>query len=274
MRVIHKASLVFLLKDIYYKAPIVTASILCNGKQNPYTRKRDGYYVFSDLYPMDYDISISCKGYTDINFSVKLKENETKVMTFDMPYTADNSNLTRLTRFELTLYNGKKKILNHDVSFKLKNNISFIKLIEPISAGNEEMKLNLEEFTSGIIGQKYIYKIGKKKQEIEISGYDSDKKCYTLKEPLSEDLREGGRFYPIWNLKTDGAGRLIMPLISQFMKDDILEFQLEVKDFEGKNLKGNVSVEVGNEQQSGKVFYSDAKLRKVVEKKTIHTEEK
>ena len=37
MRVIHKASLVFKLKDLYSKAPVINAVILCNGKQNPYT---------------------------------------------------------------------------------------------------------------------------------------------------------------------------------------------------------------------------------------------
>ena len=47
MRVIHKASLVFLLKDVYFKYPLTDAVILCNGKQNPYTRKNDGHYVLS-----------------------------------------------------------------------------------------------------------------------------------------------------------------------------------------------------------------------------------
>ena len=61
MRLLHKASLVFLLKDVYSKYPVISAVILCNGKQNPYTRKNDGYYVFSNLNPGNYDIEISCK---------------------------------------------------------------------------------------------------------------------------------------------------------------------------------------------------------------------
>ena len=103
MRIIHQAALVFMLKDIYSKTPVTNAVILCDGKQNPYTRKDDGYYVFSDLYPKEYDISIRCKGYAPLDFPVKLRENETLVIHKNMSYSADNENLRNVTRFFIYL---------------------------------------------------------------------------------------------------------------------------------------------------------------------------
>lgn len=261
MRVIYRASLVVLLKDIYSKIPITTAVILCNGKQNPYTRKNDGYYVFSNLYPGDYNINISCKGYTDLNFSVNLQENETKVMTFDMPYTVDNPNITNLTRFEITMFENKQPLADLDVTLKLKNDSGFLKLIKPVKAGSYDIKLNVD-MLSGVIGQKYIYKVKRKEHEVFLFGYDQEKKCYILKEPLSEELESDGKFHPVWNLKTDYMGRLIMPIIGQFMGDSTIKFECMAAN----NLKASVSFKMNREHNSGKVFYAEAKLKKTDKK--------
>ena len=108
MRVIHRASLVFLLKDLYSKSPITSAVILCDGKQNPYTRKNDGHYVFSNLYPQEYKINISCAGYVPLEFKVNLRENETQVIPITMPYTVDNVAINKMLHFNI----NKSKI--HD----------------------------------------------------------------------------------------------------------------------------------------------------------------
>lgn len=262
MRQIYKASLVFLLKDVYSKYPVTDAVILCNGKQNPYTRKSDGYYVFSNLYPGKYDVDISCKGYTKVNISIDLRENETKVMSLDMSYTPDNKALTHLTRFIITLTHLKKVLSDTDVLIKLKNKASFLKLTEPVEAGSQEIKLNMEELVSGIIGQKYIYKLNKQEHEIYILGFDNEKKVYTLREPVTEKLEPGGQFYPIWNLKTGNNGMLIMPMIDQFMKEDELTFECKTEELIGK-----VMFNVKGLHQSGEAIYGDIKLRKIPKKK-------
>ena len=262
MRQIYKASLVFLLKDIYSKYPVTDAVILCNGKQNPYTRKSDGYYVFSNLYPGKYDVDISCKGYAKINMSIDLRENETKVMSLDMSYTPDNTALTHLTRFVITTTHLKKILPDTDILVKLKNEASFLKLAEPVEAGAQEIKLNMEELVSGIIGQKYIYKFKKQENEIYILGYDNEKKVYTLREPAPEKLEPGGQFYPVWNLKTGNTGMLIMPMIDQFMKEDELTFECKTEE-----LRGKVMFNVKGLHQSGEAIYGDIKLRKIPKKK-------
>ena len=63
MRVIHNASLIIMAIDIFKKQPIHDAVILCNGRQNPYIKKDDGYYIFCDLQPDLYNIEIFSPGY-------------------------------------------------------------------------------------------------------------------------------------------------------------------------------------------------------------------
>lgn len=261
MRVIHKASLVFLLKDVYNKAPIDTAVILCDGKQNPYVRKKSGHYVFSDLFPGNYEISITCKGYNGLKFPIELKENETKVMNFDLSYTSDNPNISNSFRFEITLYHLKKRAADQEAEISLADDSSFMKLIENADAGAEEIKLNIDEMTDGIIGQKYIYEVKKQKQEIKIEGFNAENKTYTLDKPLEEALESGGKFYPKWDVRTDAAGRVIMPFIGQFMEKNPINLKFLVKDGE-ETLKSKAEIDLAGDNKSDKIFYEEVKLRK------------
>ena len=262
MRVIHKAALVFMLRDIYSKMPITNAVILCNGKQNPYTRKKEGYYVFSNLYPMEYEISISAKGYTDLNFNVTLRENETQVFHYDMPYSVDNESLTHLKRFEILVSHKKERLNNKEIKLVLKNEAKFMKVIEPAEAGTDELKLNLD-MTPSLIGQNYIYEHKKQENEFSIWGYDNEKKVYTLKNPLENEIQPGGKIYPFWNLKTDSLGRITMPAITQFMTENEVKFQVIVPEEE---LSAKVSLNLAEASGADKVFYLNARLRKKAEK--------
>ncbi len=255
MRVIYRASLVFLLKDVYSKYPITSAVILCNGKQNPYTRKASGHYVFSNLYPGKYEISIVCKGYSSLNFSVELKENETKEIIHDLSYTPDNQNIMNLTRFELTCTKNKKALSGLPIMLKLTNELEFLKMLEPIKTGSDELKTNLEMVPS-LLGQKYIYEVEGKSYKLFFWSYDNEKKCYILKDLVSEQIEPEGKFFAVWELRTDEKGRAIMPLMTQFMKDDVINFECRAEDITGK-----VSFNVAGKQQSGEVFYADVKFK-------------
>lgn len=256
------ASLVIMLKDIYSKMPINSAVILCNGKQNPYTRKKEGYYVFSNLYPGKCEVSISCRGYTDLNFTIELKENQTQIIYTDMPYAVNNENLIRMTRFEISVYENKEALKNTDVQLKLCNPLEFLKLVEKSKPGSDEVKLNIEDMIPGIIGQEYVYTLDKDSVNISLWGYNPEKKSYTLKTPMENELNPGGSFYPIWKLKTDSDGKITMPLIEQLMKDDVLSFECNT----GENF-AKASVDITGKRESGEVFYVDMKLKKIKNKK-------
>ena len=86
--------------------------------------------------------------------------------------------------------------------------------------------------------------------------YDNEKKCYILKDLVSEQIEPEGKFFAVWELRTDEKGRAIMPLMTQFMKDDVINFECRAEDITGK-----VSFNVAGKQQSGEVFYADVKFK-------------
>ena len=141
-----------------------------------------------------------------------------------------------------------------------------MKLIENADQGAEEIKLNIDEMTEGIIGQEYIYEVKKQKHEIKIEGFNSENKTYTLDKPLENALVLGGKFYPKWHVRTDLTGRVIMPFIGQFMEKNPIKFMCEVKDKEDV-LKSKMEIDLAGDNKSDKVFYADVKLRKSSVKK-------
>ncbi len=262
MRVIHRASLVFLLKDIYSKSPITSAEILCGGKQNPYTRKKDGYYVFSDLYPQEYTINISCPGYVPVEFKVNLRENETQVIPITMPYSVDNEAMQKITHFNMDIIHRKKPVADKDILLTLANELDFMKLTEPTAVGSDILKLNMQELIPGLMGQTYVYKTEKTEAEFTISGFDNEKKCYILQDYAETEIPTDGKFYAVWHLKTDKLGRITMPYMSQFMKGETVDFECVCDESKGK-----AKIEIIGKEQSGETIYAKINLRKIPKKR-------
>lgn len=263
MRIIHRASLVFFLKDIYSKSPITSAVILCNGKQNPYTRKSDGHYVFSNLNPGEYDISISCVGYVPLEFKVNLHENETVVMPITMPYSVDNAAMQKITHFNISVEHLKKPLEEEDLTLRLCNELKFMKITEPVLAGSDVLKLNIEDLTPGILGQTYLYRTKEKDYEFSIISFDPDKKAYILRDLAEEEIPSGGKIYAIWHLKTDVSGRITMPYMSQFMTESTADFECISND-----CKGKISFNIEGKGQSAETISGKVRLRKIVKKKS------
>ena len=156
MRIIHRASMVFLLKDVYSRTPVTNAVILCNGKQNPYTRKDCGHYVFSNLSPGKYDIYINCTGYNDLNLTVDLKENQTQIMDLNLSYAPNNLNISRVTRFKITCKKDGELLKNSPVKLILLNELADIKVTEESATDSDLLKLNVN-FTPELLDQNYLY---------------------------------------------------------------------------------------------------------------------
>lgn len=268
MRILYKASLVFLLKDIYSKLPVTHAVILCNGKQNPYTRKKQGHYVFSNLYPGKYTIDISCKGYNSLRFVVEVRENETKQITTDLSYSPQNQNIANLTRLEIQCIHRKKPLPDLPIELKLKNELNFLKLIEPIKPNTDKIKLNVEMITP-LLGQKYIYEVDNKSYTFILWSYDNEEKAYILRDNVTEEIAPEGKFYAVWDVRSDSKGVAVMPLMNQFMKSDVLEFECKSEE-----IKSNIKVDVKGKYDSGEVFYVTANFRKIPNRRIKESEEK
>ncbi len=223
MRVINRASLVVQLKDMYDKSPIMSASILCNGKQNPYTKKVGGYYVFSNLFAGEYEVSISCGGYVSMKIPVEIKENDTTIIEKMLSYNSYNPAFENKERFEFTVTQDGELIKKTDILLRLDDKIDFIKLIKPIEKGSQSIFLNVQEDPNYML-QQYSYVKNTKNYDIFIAGYDDENKCYVLKDPAEEQIETEGHFKPIWRVKTDEEGKILFPIMNQFMKNDIINF--------------------------------------------------
>ncbi len=254
MRVLYKASLVFLLTDIYSKIPIRYASILCNGKQNPYTKKASGEYVFSNLYPGKYRIDIICKGFADTRVDLDVRANETRTVTMSLPYSSDNDLVLKLPRFEIIVKSGGKLLKNKDVRIRLQNNLNFLKVIEPIRANTNSVSLNIEK-SSSLTLQRYAYSISGGEKQFYIYAYDPMTSQYLTQELVDMNLLPGGMLYPIWDLKTDMNGKVILPILKQFMKEGPIELEVSA---DGKH--GFINTRMPNENTGEKVIYIDIDL--------------
>ena len=225
MRTLYTASLVFLLNDMYTKEPIEGAIILCDGKQIRYGRKKGGYYVFSNLYPKRYRIDIVCRGFIDLKLDINARSNETKVVLLNLPYSSDNKSLQNMKRFEMYINVDGNAWKNKNVRLKLKNELGFLKLIEKAEKKKSEISLNIGRNTSLTL-QRYIYATKETENEIYIFSHDIIKNKYMLKEPLKADLEPEGFLHPIWNLKTDKNGKVILPVFRQFMKEEKAKIEI------------------------------------------------
>ena len=158
MRVIHNASLIILVIDIFRKIPIDEVEILCNGLQNPYLKKDSGYYIFCDLQPGNYKIEIFSPGFIKKEINCTLEFGECKKIVSEMSFKSTNPSISRLPRIELLIKDKNKDeiLTNQDAKIIMKNPVSFLKLINNAKKTSMGVVLNVENIHS-LHFQNYIY---------------------------------------------------------------------------------------------------------------------
>lgn len=252
-----------MLSDIVTRSPVMNAVILCNGKQNPYTRNDAGYYIFSDLSPSNYEITISANNYVDLKMHVELKPNQTQQFNLDMSYSSVGNLIYNLPRFEFLFKKGKELAVGTEAVITLLNAVESLKIIQTVKKGDQVVTLNISN-DKNLTPQRYIYKAvdtgelekeekeGKKEEsdgekegkeitaKLFLLGYDAVLGGYILKEPTNEKLPKNGKFNVYWKLKADDHGKITVPFMERFMKDKELEFEVSFLD-KIKKIKINLS---------------------------------
>ena len=104
--------------------------------------------------------------------------------------------------------------------------------------------------------QQYDYMLHRRAHNLFITGYDDKKKCFILKEPLEDNLEVDGLFKPVWLLKTDEEGKIALPLMEQYMKNDVVNFS-----FKSGEKKSRVRVNKKSKKDSENIFYSKVRLK-------------
>lgn len=249
MRLLYSASLIIMLIDILTKNPIKEAVILCNGKQNPYVSKDNGYYIFCNLYPGKYNVYIYANGYVSKELNVSLEFGESKKFMLELSFESTNQKLVNIPRIEFSIFKDKELVKNKDLKLTLKTPIKILKLIQNIEKGEQEIILNVPENNNFIL-QNYIYSVKMQKpDEKENSseelknyldendminypmfflGYDKSNNMYILDKEVGVSLPMGGTFLPYWNLKTDKKGKVILPIIQKIMHSSQMQFEIQI----------------------------------------------
>ena len=109
-----------------------------------------------------------------------------------------------------------------------------------------------------MIRQNFIYKTDENEFEFNISSFDGEKKCYILRDYAESEIPAGGKFYAVWDLKTDSKGRITMPYMSSFMKGETVDFECFADES-----KGSVSIEINGKEQSAETLYAKINLKKL-----------
>lgn len=172
MRLLYSASLVIMLIDILTKSPIKNAVILCNGKQNPYVSKDDGYYVFCNLSPGSYKIFISASGYVNKEFDTSIEFGESKKFILFLSFQSTNSRLLNVPRIEFLIKKNKQILKNQEIKF-ISKTPEMIKLIQKIKKGDQEVILNVPE-NNFFIFQNFIYSVKYEKNNEENKDKEND----------------------------------------------------------------------------------------------------
>ena len=172
MRLLYSASLVIMLIDILTKSPIKNAVILCNGKQNPYVSKDDGYYVFCNLDPGSYKIFVSASGYINKEFDTSIEFGESKKFILFLSFQSTNLRLLNVPRIEFLIKKNKQILKNQEIKF-ISKTPEMIKMIQKIKKGDQEVILNVPE-NNFFIFQNFIYSVKYEKNNEEKKDKEND----------------------------------------------------------------------------------------------------
>ena len=177
MKIIHNASLIILVIDIFKKIPIDEVEILCNGIQHPYLKKDSGYFIFCNLQQGDYKIEIFSPGFIKKEINCTLNFGECKKIISEMSFKSNNPNISKLPRIELLIKDRDKNeiLANQDTEIIMKNPVSFLKLINNSKKSSMEIILNVENIHS-LHFQNYIYEFTDNSPNDEKNSEDENNK--------------------------------------------------------------------------------------------------
>lgn len=239
MKELSKASVIFHVMDDYFKTPITNAMLKCSDDSAEYIKKNDGYYVFLNLQRRTYNFTITCAGYNDVNYEVELKDNEPVEIRLSMQASMGDISRMNIDKIVFNLYNDGSLVINKDLIIRLDTKVSFLKVIDPISRGSSLIGINYD-YNKNLLFQEYYYDKALD-TSLFIVSYDWGKNKYKTREPYQFKANPGGYLRPIWRVKTDKNGRVVLPINAFFINEKNAEFTIICDD-----LEATVSSEISN----------------------------
>lgn len=228
MRVINKASVVFLVLDDYTKEPLTGVTIKCNGELIPYVKKNDGYNVFINMSPGKYRFELFKRGFISMAYEAEVTEVQPVQFVVPMKYSMDNLSANALSKIVFTIKKDGAALTDCNVKIRLNTKVPCLRLIEPIPKGKNTAVIN-SDYNKRFLYQEYNYD---KKSTVDVffTGYDPEKQVYLTKEFYKSKVPEGGLLRPVWRFITSGRGEFILPINRMFISDGETEFAVSVGD--------------------------------------------
>lgn len=222
--VINEASIVIQLLNGFNKTPILNADITCNGKHIPFIKKNSGHYIFINMHKANYIFKINAFGFEQKTLTVDLTDTSVNPLThvISLNYTMSHPQISAMRKIVCTLKNKNKVLANTEVKLRLDTKVPQLRVIEPMTKGEKEVYLN-SDFNTMFLFQSFSYE-KKTNMDILFNSYDIEKKAYLNTTIFKSKVIEGGLLSPVWNLKTDENGILIIPIDNTFFQNDMLDF--------------------------------------------------
>lgn len=226
MRQIHSASTVIWLLNGFDKTPILNANIKCNGKSWPYVKKPDGHYVFLNMYDGIYRFDVECWGFGRKSYDVEIQGGKGVEIEDQLFYNKNFKGLYSLKKITLLLKSKGVALKDKDVKVAIDDKISCLKIIE--FKGEEDKKIKINGTNNKLfVMQQYL---DDENDLLKIVDYDLRSKEYTIEMEKDKNLNIDFYLRPIWNLKTDSMGEIIIPIIGLFMPNDEVNFLIMIDE--------------------------------------------
>lgn len=239
MRQMHSASTVIWLLNGFDKTPILNANIKCNGKPWPYVKKPDGHYVFLNMHDGLYHFDVECWGFGKKSYDIEIRGGKGTEIEDQLFYNKNFKGLYSLKKITLLLKINGSVLKDKEVKLAIDDKVSCLKVIE--FKGGEENKIKINGTNNKLfVMQQYL---DDENDLLRIVDYDLISKEYTIEMEKNKQLNTDFYLRPIWNLKTDSMGEIIIPIIGVFMPNDTVTFLVTI---DGKNYSVKAAVENSN----------------------------
>ncbi len=234
MRTLTRVSAAFLLLDVCDKQPLMGASILVDGERKPFISKGDGHYVFINLEPISHEYEISAPGFRPVKRNIPFPPG---VLPFVLALHYDNGGekIKSMPYFKFVLRAKGKLLKNTRFSLTMESSVPSLRVIENAEKGASFLKIS-SSFQRSMLYQEYI--CSKDGRELMIMGYNWESGMYELQKPLEEAVQQGSLLKPRWNLETDEAGVVVLPVIGSFIQKEEIEFSARLDKKEQKIILG------------------------------------
>lgn len=240
MAILNRASVGFTILDNFDKTYLNNAIITCSAPYNTCIKKGSGTYAFINMSDGDYKFEVSCFGYISMKFDVNVRAGRPVMIVACMNLSRVNNKLFSNDSINFRLKDGNNTINNENIEICLESKVPFLRVAEDTSKNADRLKLNID------YNPLLVYQDLKAGEDfiIRLSTYNDD--GYKV-EPGCPALEQGDLLKPVWNIRTDENGGMVLPINKFYMPKEDIDFIIKYRDKSQRvkaNIRSNNDIEI------------------------------